>query len=107
MHRRQLLKTVLVDSLGAVVVQADRVAAVAGYEVTRSRCVRVETGPVTLRAEPSLGGRVGGVAPIGACGTVPDQTLIAADGYSWARVSLEASEPDGWIPTWYLTALTP
>jgi hypothetical protein len=107
MHRRQLLKTVLAGSLGAVVAQADREAAVAGYEVTRSRCVRVETGPVSLRAEPSLRGRVVGVAPAGACGTVPDQTFVAADGYSWARVTLDASEPDGWVPTWYLTALSP
>lgn len=106
MHRRQLLKTVLVGSLGAVVVQADRMAADVGYEVTRSRCVRVGTGPVTLRAEPSLRGRVVGVAPVGACGTVLDQTYVAADGYSWARVSLDTSEPDSWVPTWYLTALT-
>jgi hypothetical protein len=107
MHRRQLLKTILVGSLGAITGRGDKVTGAAWHEAARSRCVRVETGPVILRAEPSLGGRVVGVAPAGTCGTMPNQAFIAADGYSWVRVTLDSSAPDSWVPTWYLTALSP
>lgn len=103
MHRRRLLKSIVAVTLAPIVAQAR--GASAAPPSRPSRCVRVGTGPVALRAKPSLGGAVVTMAPACACGAMAPDASILADGFRWVRLTLDETGATGWVPTWHLAAI--
>ncbi|HEV2128993.1 MAG TPA: hypothetical protein VGR22_10280 [Thermomicrobiales bacterium] len=103
MHRRHLLKTIAAGMLAPFGARIS--TATANEPPPLTRAVRVETGPVVLRAEPSLRGHVIATIPSGCGGTTPDTPFEKADGYHWAPLTLGDAGLVGWVPTWHLSAI--
>jgi N-acetylmuramoyl-L-alanine amidase len=64
--------------------------------------VQVASGPLRVRAEPSLSGEVYFSAPEGAYGTIMDPEFVEADGYTWVYVQLDDSNVIGWMAMEFL-----
>ncbi len=103
MHRRHLLKAIAGGMFTPFCAQI--ATATAEEPAPSPRSVRVVTGPVALRAEPSMRGHVITMIPAGCDGTTPDAPFERADGYHWVPLTLDHSGLVGWVPTWHLSAI--